>query len=82
VLKDCIGFAKILRDAGINTELYPDDVKMKKQMSYANANNIPWVVLVGSEEMKLGILKLKNMTSGEQSDVTMPALIKMVTNNQ
>lgn len=65
-----------LRDKGINTELYPDPVKMKKQMSYANSNNIPFVALVGENEVKNELITLKDMSSGEQMSITPEALIK------
>ena len=55
-----------VRAAGICAELYPDCAKMKKQMSYANANHIPFVVLVGENELNEGKLTLKDMATGEQ----------------
>ncbi|MBL4709626.1 MAG: histidine--tRNA ligase [Flavobacteriales bacterium] len=67
-----------LREAGIRVELYPDTAKMKKQMKYANDKQIPFVVMIGDEEMSSGELSLKNMESGEQSKVTVEELIKAV----
>lgn len=64
-----------LRSKGLNSELYPDPVKMKKQMSYANSNNIPYVALVGENEVKNGLITLKDMSSGEQVSITPEALI-------
>lgn len=55
-----------VRAAGIRTELYPDTAKMKKQMSYANNKQIPFVAIVGENEMNEGKVMLKNMESGEQ----------------
>ena len=55
-----------VRQAGIRAELYPDAAKMKKQMSFANAKQIPFVVLAGESEMAEGKVTLKNMTTGEQ----------------
>ncbi|MDR1556750.1 MAG: histidine--tRNA ligase [Tannerellaceae bacterium] len=55
-----------LRAAGIRTELYPEAAKMKKQMSYADVRKIPFVALVGENEMAQGKINLKNMLSGEQ----------------
>ena len=55
-----------VRQSGIRAELYPDAAKMKKQMSYANQKQIPFVVLAGESEMAAGKLTLKNMLSGEQ----------------
>jgi histidyl-tRNA synthetase len=64
-----------LRAAGIATELYPQASKLKKQLSYADAKRIPYVLLIGDEEMASGLLSLKNMESGEQSTLTIQALI-------
>uniref|UniRef100_UPI0040560307 histidine--tRNA ligase n=1 Tax=Alistipes sp. TaxID=1872444 RepID=UPI0040560307 len=58
--------AKALRDAGISTEVYPDSAKMKKQMEYANRRQIPYVVIIGSNELAEGKATVKNMTNGEQ----------------
>lgn len=55
-----------LRKAGISAEMYPDTTKLKKQMTYANANRIPYVVLIGEEEVQSGLLTLKEMESGKQ----------------
>ena len=59
-------------------ELFPDAVKMKKQMSYANAKGIPFVALAGESEMKEGKINLKNMTTGEQKMVTAEELIEVL----
>lgn len=67
------------RKAGIRTEMYPDSVKMKKQMSYANAKQIPFVALAGDNEIAEGKVMLKNMTTGEQQLVTSEELIKIIT---
>ena len=67
------------RKAGIRTEMYPDSVKMKKQMSYANAKQIPFIALAGDNEMAEGKVMLKNMTTGEQQLVTSEELIKNIT---
>ena len=64
-----------VREAGVHCEIYPDSVKMKKQMSYANAKQIPFVAIVGENEMQEGKVTLKNMTTGEQSLVTPEDLI-------
>lgn len=58
------------RAAGISTEIYPDTVKMKKQMSYANAKQIPYVAIVGEDEVNEAKLTLKNMETGEQQLLT------------
>ena len=70
-----------LRAEGINAEMYPDSVKLKKQLDYADRKNIPFVVLIGSEEMQSGQLTLKNMKTGEQQKVNVEEIIKLVTNN-
>ncbi|GGG59954.1 histidine--tRNA ligase [Bizionia arctica] len=66
---------KQLRLNHINAELYPDTAKMKKQMNHANKRNIPFVVLVGDEEMETDSYTLKNMISGEQDKVSLEVLI-------
>jgi len=73
--KYCLGLVNKIRKAGINAELFPDAAKMKKQMAYADAKKIPFVVLIGSEEMKTGILTVKNMNSGEQSKLPFEQLV-------
>ena len=75
----CIPLVAQLRKAGIRTEIYPDSAKMKKQMGYANAKEIPFVVLVGENEMNTGKLTLKNMTTGEQTQVDIDELIEQVS---
>ncbi|MGN5956216.1 histidine--tRNA ligase [Sphingobacterium lactis] len=64
-----------LRQAGIAAELYPAAVKLKKQMSYADSKQIPFVLLIGDEEVSSGQLSLKNMDSGEQEKLNVAALI-------
>ena len=63
----CLPVASDLRKTGIRVEIYPDNAKMKKQMSYANAKNIPFVVMAGESEMEQGRFNLKNMKTGEQA---------------
>ena len=65
-----------VRAAGIRTEIYPESVKMKKQMGYADAKNIPFVALVGDSEMTEGKINLKNMVTGEQELLTIEQLIE------
>ena len=74
----CLPVVRACRAAGISTEMFPDKAKMKKQMSYANAKNIPFVVLAGENEMAAGKVTLKNMESGEQTLVTAEELIATV----
>ncbi|WP_298497855.1 histidine--tRNA ligase [uncultured Algibacter sp.] len=66
---------KQIRTHGINAELYPDAAKMKKQMNHANKRNIPFVVLVGEQEIESNTYTLKNMISGEQDKVSLEALV-------
>ena len=74
----CLPILSQARNAGIRAEIYPDSAKMKKQMSYANDKNIPFVAIVGENEMNEGKLTLKNMTTGEQSLVTPEELLKAI----
>lgn len=64
-----------VRAAGIRAEIFPDSSKMKKQMSYANSKMIPFVALVGENEMNEGKVTLKNMETGEQKLVTPQELV-------
>ncbi|MBR6120832.1 MAG: histidine--tRNA ligase [Prevotella sp.] len=74
----CLPAVAKAREAGIRTEIFPDAAKMKKQMSYANAKQIPYVALAGENEINEGKLTLKNMTTGEQKMVTIEELIHEV----
>ncbi len=74
----CLPVLRRCREAGIRTEIYPDSVKMKKQMAYANAKQVSFVVLAGEEEIAQGKLTLKNMATGEQTLVTPEELIRAV----
>src|SRR5690554_2817766 len=67
------------REKGIRAEIYPEAAKMKKQMKYADQKNIPYVVVVGEEEMKSGRLSFKNMQSGEQEKVNFNELIERIS---
>jgi histidyl-tRNA synthetase len=67
-----------VRKAGIAAEIYPEPAKIKKQMAYADARKIPFVVLAGEKERTSRELTLKNMTSGEQETVTLESMIKTV----
>ena len=74
----CLPVLSAARDAGIRAEVYPDSAKMKKQMSYANDKNIPFVAIVGENEMNEGKLTLKNMATGEQSLLTPTELLAAI----
>jgi histidyl-tRNA synthetase len=68
--KFALPLLQTLRDKGISAEIYPSSAKLKKQMAYADDKNIPFVILIGSDEMETGLLSLKNMKSGEQQKLT------------
>ncbi len=75
----CLPLLAKVRKAGINSEVYPDaGAKMKKQMSYADDKKIPFVVIIGSDEMQSGMLSLKDMTSGEQSKISIGDIINQL----
>ena len=74
----CMPLLRKCREAGIRTEIYPDSVKMKKQMAYANAKSVAFVALAGESEMAQSKVTLKNMATGEQTLVDIDTLIDMV----
>lgn len=78
----CLPIAAEARKAGIATEVYPDPVKMKKQMSYANNNAVHYVALAGDNEIKEGKVTLKDMLTGEQCLVSSDELISIITKNK
>ena len=67
-----------VRNAGINAELYPEPAKMKKQMKYADNRNVPYTVIIGSEEMKSEELAFKNMATGEQQSLPLSQIIEVL----
>ena len=67
-----------MREAGINADIYPEPTKIKKQLDYADKRAVPFVVLVGSEEMETGQLALKNMVSGEQEKMELSKIIDIL----
>jgi histidyl-tRNA synthetase len=67
-----------LRNAGISAELYPTSAKLKKQMAYADAKNIPYVILIGGDEIASGELTLKDMQSGEQKKLTVLGILELL----
>ena len=74
----CLPVVRRCREAGIRTEIFPDSVKMKKQMAYANAKQVPYVALVGESEIEQGKLTLKNMATGEQTLVSPEELVEQL----
>lgn len=77
-IKTAMKYATLLRKAGIITEIYPENAKMKKQMGYADTKGIPFVAIVGEDEINSDMITLKDMTSGEQKQVTIDNLINIV----
>lgn len=72
----CLPLVQKLRQAGINAEIFPESAKMKKQMTYANNKNVPFVILVGENEMTEGALTVKDMVTGDQSKMTFEQLLE------
>jgi histidyl-tRNA synthetase len=75
----CLPILAKLRAAKVNAEIYPEAAKMKKQMTWANSKQVPFVAVVGEEELQQGKIALKNMKSGEQQLVTSEELIKILS---
>lgn len=78
----CLPIISKLRACGIASEMYPDAVKMKKQMNYANSNNINYVALAGENEIAEGKVTLKNMVLGEQQLVSVDEMIDIVSGDK
>ncbi len=72
------GILTALRKAGISADIYPEPAKMKKQMKYANARNVPYVLVIGDNEMETGHLVLKDMDSGAQRSLFLEELIEVL----
>lgn len=72
----CMKLVRQCREAGIDCEIYPSKAKMQKQMKYANDRGVQYVAIIGDEEMNKKVLNLKNMESGEQSEITIDQLIQ------
>ncbi len=75
--REAMGCVWRLRDAGIPAMVYPDNAKMKKQMQYANAKNVPYVAIIGSEELKEGVATVKNMADGSQRKVELEKITEI-----
>lgn len=78
-LRYALGVANQLRESGISTEVYPDVTKLKKQLEYANKKEIPFVIVIGSDEMKDGMLTIKNMEKGEQEKLNLNDIVLKLT---
>ena len=73
--EECIKIVQKLRAQNIKSEIFPEPAKMKKQMNFANANNIPYVILAGEEELKEQKMNLKDMETGEQQKLSIEEVI-------
>ncbi|MEQ9168191.1 MAG: histidine--tRNA ligase [Fulvivirga sp.] len=73
-----LSILKILRDAGIKSEIYPDQAKLKKQFGYADKKGIPFTITIGSEEVNSGLLSLKNMADGQQEKLDVKQIVKKI----
>jgi len=76
--KFSLGLLAQLRTSNISAELYPDSAKLKKQMNYANKNQIQYVIMAGANEIEAGIFTLKNMETGEQQSLSIQQIIKTI----
>lgn len=76
--KYCFKYLKELRNNNISSELYPNNDKIKKQMNYANNKGVQFVVMIGEDEMKSAQLTVKNMSTGEQNEMSISELIKII----
>jgi len=76
--KYCFKYLEELRNNNISSELYPNNDKIKKQMNYANNKSVQFVVMIGEDEMKSGQLTVKNMSTGDQKEMSISELIKII----
>lgn len=76
--KHCEKLLRKVRRAGIHAELYPESSKMQKQMKYAHANSVTWVAMIGENEIESESIRLKNMITGEQEDLSLEAMIQKI----
>ena len=81
-LSACLKFIETVHQGGIAAELYPEPAKMKKQFSYADSRNIPFVAIIGEEELKDNVVSLKDMQTGEQKKMRAEELIKTINSTQ
>ena len=77
-MKDYINVQKILREAGVSTEIYPGESKLKKQMEYANKIKSPAVILYGENEINSGKPTLRNLSSGEEKSIEIKELVNEI----
>jgi len=74
----CMEAISEIRKSNVRPQLFPDKAKMKKQMNYADQKNIPFVALIGSEEVERNVFKIKNMKSGEHMELNLEELITLL----
>ena len=80
-LKPAIDTANVLRKSGINTEIYFDDKKMKAKFKYADKLKIPYVIVIGEDEINMGKVTLKNMETGEQEQMEIEGVVNKIKNS-
>jgi histidyl-tRNA synthetase len=78
LMKEYINLQKILRDAGISTEIYPGESKLKKQMEYANKIKAPAVILYGENEVKSGKITLRDLSSGNEKSISIKEIVNEI----
>ena len=78
---DLIELANFLRSNNVNAEFYPDPIPLKKQLNYANNNDIPYVIFYGDEEKEKNCFNLKNMKTGNQEILNREDLIEILSGN-
>tara|TARA_B100001248_G_scaffold151923_1_gene114127 strand:- start:10 stop:894 length:885 start_codon:yes stop_codon:yes gene_type:complete len=78
LMKEYVGLQTIIRKAGISTEIYPGENKLKKQMEYANKIKSPAVILYGEDEIKSGKPTLRNLSSGKEQSIEMKELVNEI----
>ena len=71
----------MLRAAGVATEIYPDEAKLKKQFAYADSKQIPWVIVAGETEVASQTLTIKRMQTGEQKTCSLDEAMKLILGN-
>jgi histidyl-tRNA synthetase len=79
--KYCLQLLAKIRKAGINAELYPEQTKMKRQMAYADKKQIPYVILIGENEMKQDMMSVKSMRTGEQEEMSLDVFLQKIKNS-
>ena len=77
-----IKVATSLREKGVNTEIFLNDKKLKAKMKYADKLKIPYVIVIGEDEVKTGELTIKNMETGEQERCVVGAVVEKLKNNE